>query len=117
MGHALQFEKRSQIFHSKQKAINVTTKNFAEHTESILKVKEWINNLNLKSNLRDYIDEENGDGEIDSPVSEIAVLDDANSANKLSVETAEKLETPKQHTYILLSKFQLLLVRTKKRTR
>ncbi|GFY68284.1 hypothetical protein TNIN_407521 [Trichonephila inaurata madagascariensis] len=86
-----------------QKQLMLLPKNFAEHTESILKVQEWINNLSLESNLRDYVDEENDGGEIDSPVSDIAVWDNNESANKLSVDTVEKPETPKQYTPFKMS--------------
>ncbi|GFY77533.1 hypothetical protein TNIN_455581 [Trichonephila inaurata madagascariensis] len=99
-----------QIFHSEQKATNVITlnaENSFEHTESILMVQDWINNLNLENNLLYYIDEENGDGDINSPVSDIAVLDNTESANKLSVDSVETLATRKQHTPFKISTITL----------
>ncbi|GFS34235.1 hypothetical protein TNIN_463441 [Trichonephila inaurata madagascariensis] len=71
------------------------------------KVKDWINNLNLENNLLAYIYEENGDGEINSPVSDIAVWDNIQSANKLSVDAVKTLETPKQHTPFKISTITL----------
>ncbi|GFR16002.1 hypothetical protein TNCT_321141, partial [Trichonephila clavata] len=67
-------------------------------------VQEWINNLNLEDNLPNYISEDNGDREIDSP---IAISDNTESANKLSIVVAEKPKTPKQHCSFKLSTISL----------
>ncbi|GFR27301.1 hypothetical protein TNCT_87781 [Trichonephila clavata] len=102
--------------HFGQKAINNKTldaKNSFEHAESIIKVQEWLNKSNLENNLYYYMDyEENGDGEIDSPVSDIVLLDNIESANKLSVGAVEKPKTPKQHTPFKISTFTSSEVKT-----
>ncbi|GFQ75099.1 hypothetical protein TNCT_406401 [Trichonephila clavata] len=73
-------------------------KNSFGHIENVLRVQEWINNLDLEHNLPDYIEEENGDGAIDSPVSDNKILDNTESANKLLVEAVVKPKTLKQLT-------------------
>ncbi|GFQ70141.1 hypothetical protein TNCT_643271 [Trichonephila clavata] len=93
-------------FHSGQKAIDIIildAENSFEHIDTIIRVQEWINNLNLHDNLLNYIEEQNGDGDIDSPVSDIAILDKIKSANLLSVDAVEKPETPKQYSPFKIS--------------
>ncbi|GFY79432.1 hypothetical protein TNIN_263261 [Trichonephila inaurata madagascariensis] len=57
-----------RIFYSRQIVTNVVTldaEKLFEYAQSILKVQEWINNVDLEHNLPDFIDEENGDGAVE----------------------------------------------------
>ncbi|GFV51234.1 hypothetical protein TNCV_2545831 [Trichonephila clavipes] len=88
------------------KVSNVVTldaENSYEYAYSILKAQEWINNVELEHNLPDFIGEENGDGNIDLPVSDNEILYNIESANKLLVGAIEKPKTPERLTPFKIS--------------